>query len=338
MHHNPRVVDHLVLEEAGGCQLRLALDDADALGELRQEEPLLERRVSATDDQKLVGAAVEGAVTRGAEVDAGADEVVLAGNPEASIGRSGGDERRVRLDLLAARQAQADVARPGAVRGDRLDAHGTEELHLVAPGLSDEAFGEISTTDALWKSGVVVDPLGDTGLATEPAALDHDGIDAFSRGIDRGGEPGRTAADDREVVATALGLEGQPELARQLLVGRVDEHFRAAEDDRWNRAPALLQFLDVLQAGGILVDVDPVIRDPLFRQKSLCAFAVGAPRRAVDGDLGHQVSRVRSELSPERVPRKRSTMLPLASMMITTGGAGTLYSDAMTSLASVTLG
>ena len=271
-------------------------------------------------------------------MDAGADEVVLAGNAEAPIRRSGGDQHRVRLDLLAACQAEAEVTRLRALGGDVLDAHRAEKFDLVATGLGDEALGEVRSADALREPRVVVDALGDARLAAEPAALDHHGVDAFSRRVDGGGETRRAAADDRQVVAAALGLEGEPELVRELLIGRIDEHVGRVEDDRRNRAPALLQLLDVLQAGGVLVDVDPVVGDALLGEESLRALAIGAPRGAVDGDLGHQVSRVRSALTPDRVPRNRSTMLPLASTMITVGGAETLYSEAITSLASLTLG
>src|ERR1039457_4886590 len=112
---------------------------------------------------------------------------------------------------------------------------------------------------------VVVDPLGNASLTAQPAALDHDGVDALTCGIDCGGEPGGAATDDREVVAPALGLEREPELARQLLVGRLDEHVGPVKDDRRNRAASLLQLLDVLQGGGIVVDVHPLVGDALLR-------------------------------------------------------------------------
>ena len=51
-----------------------------------------------------------------------------------------------------------------------------------------------------------------------------------------------------------------------------------------------------------------------------------------------QVSRLSSALTPTSVPRKRSTMTPLVSMMITVGGSSTLYSEMMTSFTSSTLG
>src|SRR6185437_15002859 len=144
-------------------------------------------------------------------MDAGADQVVLAGNTETPVRGSGGDERGVRLDLLAACKAQADVPRLGAIRLDLLDAHGAEQLDLVAARLGDETLGEIAAA-AVWESRVVVDPLGDARLAAEPAALDHNRVDALARRVDGGSQSGRAAADDRQVVAAALGLEGQPEL------------------------------------------------------------------------------------------------------------------------------
>ena len=199
----------------------------------------------------------------------------------------------VSISWPLARQMQTSPASE-PVDGDVLDAHCAEQLHLVAPRLRDESLGEVSAADALRKSRVVVDALGDAGLAAEPAAFDHDGVDALARRVDRGRESRRAATDDRQVVAAALGLEREPELARQLLVGGLDEHVRPVEDDGRDRAAAFLQLLDVLEPGRVLVDVDPVVRNALLREESLRAFAVGAPRCAVDGDLRHTVSRVRS--------------------------------------------
>ena len=298
MHDEPGVVVDLVLQEPRRGELRLALHDADALGEPGEEQPFLERGVAATDDEKLVGAAIERAVAGRAEMHARTDEIVLTGNAEAPVRRSGGDEGGVRLDLLAARQAQAHVPGLRPLGGDALDAHGAEQLDLVATRLGDESLGQISAADAVGEPRVVVDALGDAGLAAEPAALDDHRVDALSRRVDRRREPGGAAADDREVVAGALGLEGETELARQLLIGGLDEDVGAVEDDRRDRPPALLQLLDVPQPVGVLVDVDPVVRDALLGEESLRALAVRTPRRAVDRDLRHEVSCVRSPPTP----------------------------------------
>ena len=213
---------------------------------------------------------------------------------------------------------------------DVLDAHRAEEFHLVAAGLRDEALGEVSAADALRESRVVVDALGDARLAAQPAALDHDGVDALARRVDRGGEARRSAADDRQVVAATLGLEREPELAARAPRWSA----RRARRSRRRRSSGstgrpFCNSSTCCSAGCVLVDVDPVVFDPLLGEKSLRPLAVRAPRGAVDGDLRHQVRRVRSALTPTSVPRKRSTMLPFASMMITVGGSMTLYSEAI---------
>ncbi len=267
----------------------------------------------------------------------GADQVLLTRDAETPVRRPGRDQHRMALDLLPAGQSQADVAGLSTLGGDLIDAHGAEQFDLVTTRLCDESLGEVRTANAFGEAGIVVDALGDAGLAAEPAAFDHHGVNAFSGRIDRGGEPGRAAADDREVVAAPLRLEGEPELARQHLVGGIDEHLGTVEDDGRNRAAALLQLLDVLERDRVLVDVDPVVGHALLREESLRALAVRAPRSAIDGDLRHQVSFERSALMPARVPRKRSTIRPLALMTINVGGSITLYSEVISSLASFTL-
>ena len=196
----------------------------------------------------------------------------------------------MRRHLLTAGEMQAHIAGLELVEVDRRDADRAQQLHLVATRLRDEALGQIAAADALWKSRVVVDPLGDAGLAAEPAALDDDGLDAFARGIDGGRQPGRAPAHDGEVVRAPLGFEVKPELARQILVGGFEQVTPVAEDDGRDDAAAALQLVDDPHAGGALIDVDPVVRHALLGEESLGALAVRAPGRAVDGDVSHAVS------------------------------------------------
>ncbi len=91
---------HPLLEDGGGRQLG-AGQDPDALGELREVQALLQGGVAAADHHDLVGPLVEGPVTRGAEVDPCADELVLAGDVEAAVGRPRGHDHGVRGELLA---------------------------------------------------------------------------------------------------------------------------------------------------------------------------------------------------------------------------------------------
>lgn len=62
-----RVAADLVLKVLGSLQLRIVFDDADASGELTQEEAFLEPGVPAADHQQLIGAPVEGTIAGGAK-------------------------------------------------------------------------------------------------------------------------------------------------------------------------------------------------------------------------------------------------------------------------------
>src|SRR5205807_1896956 len=182
-------------------------------------------------------------------------------------------------------EPQAEVV---AVAVDRLHADGGQHLELVAARLGDEAVDELTTADPLGEAGVVVDALGDPGLAAEPATVEDDGVDPLPGGVDGRGETGGATADDGQVVEGALGLEGQAQPPRQLLVAGVDQGVAALrEDDGGDGAAALLQLLDGAQALGLLVDVHPLVGDALLGEELLGTPAVGAPGRPVDGHVGH---------------------------------------------------
>src|SRR5579863_4360309 len=99
----------------------------------------------------------------------------------------------MRLDLLSAREAEADVARLRSLCGDALDADRAQQLDLVAARLRDEALRQVRAADSFGEPRVVVDPLGDAGLAAEPAALDDHCVDALARRVDCRGEAGGAA-------------------------------------------------------------------------------------------------------------------------------------------------
>ncbi len=92
----------LLLEKRGSLQLRHELDKPDPVGKLSEEEAFLKSGVPAADDDELLRAAVEGSIAGGAEVDAGPDELLLAGYAEPLVRRSGGDDRCPGAVLLAA--------------------------------------------------------------------------------------------------------------------------------------------------------------------------------------------------------------------------------------------
>ncbi len=110
--HELRVGPHPLLEERRGRQVGVG-QHPDVLGELGEVQPLLEGGVAAADDDDLLGPLVEGPVTRGAEVDAGADQVVLAGDVEAPVGRTGGHDHGVGREDLAGREGGHQVVAVG---------------------------------------------------------------------------------------------------------------------------------------------------------------------------------------------------------------------------------
>src|SRR5476651_1825907 len=105
----------------------------------------------------------------------GADEIVFPGDTKATVGGAGRDERRMGLDLLAARQPQAHITGRRPFGRDALDAHGAEQFDLIPPRLGDEALRQVGAPDAVGKARVVVDSLSDASLSAESAALDNDG-------------------------------------------------------------------------------------------------------------------------------------------------------------------
>src|SRR5207248_9292901 len=176
---------------------------------------------------------------------------------------------------------QPDGAAP-ALRAQAGDLDGSEHFHAVPAGLRDEPVGQVAAADPLREARVVLDPLGDPGLAAQAALVDHDRVDALAGGVDGGGQPGRSAADDHQVVAGPVGDQAQAELGRQLVVTGLDRVAAVGEGDRRDRPAAILQSLNAGETVRILVDINPFERYPVLREKLLRALAVGAPRSAVD--------------------------------------------------------
>src|SRR5580700_10204438 len=210
----------------------------DLLGELGQVQTLLEGRVATADHQYLVGPLVEGPVTGGAEVDAGADEFLLAGDVETAVRRAGGHDHRVGGELLTGGQRGDHVVVIVLHGGDR---HCGDELHSVSADLSHEPVGQLAAGDAVGESRIVVDPVADPGLAAEGAGVYDDRVDTFPGGVDGGRQPGRPAPDDDQVVGGPIGLEGEADTAGQCLVARVHLVGPVRVDHRGDDLPAILQ-------------------------------------------------------------------------------------------------
>src|SRR5262249_36063844 len=101
-HLDLRVLLHLLDYDAAGAQLFVVGEDRHLACELGQKNALLAGGVAAADDQHLT-VAIEGAVAGGAEMDAGADEVILAWYAEAAVSRAHREEHSPALVLRAVR-------------------------------------------------------------------------------------------------------------------------------------------------------------------------------------------------------------------------------------------
>ena len=100
---------------------------------------------------------------------------------------------------------------PSAVVTQRYEPSGLMAGHLLCGKHLDaeplcltlEPTGELIAGDAFGEARIVVQPLGDADLASDAGPLDHEGVDTLPCGVESGREPGRSAADDDEVVEPA---------------------------------------------------------------------------------------------------------------------------------------
>ena len=140
-----RVGPHPLLEHGRGGQAG-AGQHPDLPGELGQVQALLQGGVAAADHHDLVGPLVEGPVAGRAEVDAGADEVLLAGHVKALVRRAGSDDHGVGGELLARRQRSDQVI---VIAFDAGDRYRRNEFHPVPARLGHEPVGQLAAGDAV---------------------------------------------------------------------------------------------------------------------------------------------------------------------------------------------
>ena len=108
--------------------------------------------------------------------------------------------------------------------------HG-EQLRAEAARLVVRAAREVGAREPVGEAEVVLDPRALAGLAARRLALDEHRAQPLRRAVHGGGEAGRAAADDHEVVEVELGLRREAELPGQLQRGRRLEHAAVAQED-----------------------------------------------------------------------------------------------------------
>ena len=172
---------------------------------------------------------------RRAVVDPAARQRLDARRVEAPVGHARGDQHGVAGELGAAREPD-DALRPA--RLERLHLPHGEQLGPEAARLVVRAAGEVGARQAVREAEVVLDPRALPGLAARRGALDEHGPQPLRGAVDRGGEPGRAAADDHEVVEVEHGARGEAEPVGELERGRALEHLRRRAGRRPAAGPA----------------------------------------------------------------------------------------------------
>ena len=170
------------------------MNDVELLRETGQEETLLERGVAPADDRE-VGAFEKGAVADRAVGDAAAVVLLLTHDTELRGLAADGDDDGVGGKL-----------RPVLERHDLAVAIGADVLHRAIRVDLETEFecvvghlsGKLGTGDG-FKPGIVLDELGVENLATDVFGVEEDRLHVRPRGVQAGGEPGGSAADDDEI-------------------------------------------------------------------------------------------------------------------------------------------
>src|ERR687898_1826222 len=175
------------------AELAAAVDDRHLRREARQEERLLHRRVPATDDHDLA-VAVERAVAGRAVRDTASLQRNLGLQPELPRAGAGRDDHRASLVLVV-----ADPDAEGTLGEVDLGHVVGDELRPELLGLPAELHHHLRAEDPLGVSGVVLDVARDHELAAPLEALDHEGLQVGTGGIERRRVPGGPAADDDQV-------------------------------------------------------------------------------------------------------------------------------------------
>jgi hypothetical protein len=110
------VPEQSILQDGVGSQPVAPMNECNAVGELRQEQRLLDRGISAADDDHRAIAEKE-AIASGARRDAEALENRLALQPQPTCGRSGTNDQRV-ASVQCARVADSREWSSGKVDAD----------------------------------------------------------------------------------------------------------------------------------------------------------------------------------------------------------------------------
>ncbi len=238
----------------------------DLRGAVGEEDRGLTGGVTPTDDHDVLCAAELGLEGRCPVPDAAAferPEVLDRGTP---IPGSGGDDDRARTETLVL-AVQNDEARLGGLEGSHVSRNHHLGAELSCLGVS--AAHESRPRDPRRKAEVILDARALAGLPADPRRVQEDHGEPLRRGVDRGRQPGRARADDRDVVARAApGRADEAELSRERVLARVSQVIPVREDHQGKLAGLGRVAGDDLR-GDLVARVEHLGRLPRVREESL---------------------------------------------------------------------
>ena len=273
-------------EVAATCDVlerRPAHQHHDPLGVAREVERRLAGGVGGADDVHVLALDLGGLARAGAVVDAASGELVEPVGVEPAVGDAGGDDHGARLDLAPPSSSTARTgprdSKPTTSRASTISAPNRRDL-------GDGALGEVGPAEPLREAEVVLDRRALAGLPAGRLALDDDGAQPLGRGVDGGGQPGRPAADDAQVVERLLGAGAQAR-ARSASSSVVGAPERLGVGDQHQRqvVGAGAGELDQPGALGVALDVEPAVGHVVAGEERLDLVAAVGPAVADHPDL-----------------------------------------------------
>ncbi len=239
-------------------------------GLTREVHRRLARGVAGADQGHLLRGAQLRFQGRRPIVHARSLEGVEVRDIEPAIARPAGNDDRTRHCVLIVGQRQSEAASVCALQ--RLEAH-----HLVGDRHFDAEFLRLivgarhqrNAADAGWKAEIILDAGRRARLAAERTTVEHQGGKPFRSCIDAGREPGRSGADDRNVIEQVrIDRSHQPDAAGQFDLARIPQHLSArAQHDR-KLAGIDLKTLDERPRLGIGLRVERLARVAVAAQEA----------------------------------------------------------------------
>ena len=239
---------------------------------------------------------------------------VSSANPgriDLPVGDARCDQHAVRAQRAAAARSTIRPA-PSTRRADGV-LHG-QQLGAEPAGLVGRAAGQIRAAQSCREAQVVLDAARLTGLPARRLALDQHGAESLRRSVDGGGQAGRAAADDHEVVVVLRRLRRDSESAGELEDRGLLEHTPSSSRATGRRASSTPMTCSSSRASPSRSTSSQRAGTPLRARKSrrscvalekrcpISAHAAGLEERArLPG--GEQILEHREELLLGRIPR-----------------------------------